>query len=203
MSNPTFSATGCSNINSITVSESHSQASSVAMIDCVSFSGSIGDAIEVYAGYDGTNTRKFSGYVKELHKSTTPETTFTVVAYDKMVRATDFAIVASNPDEPLTYKNILMETLVQNLMALAGLTDFTTGGVTTYFYFATLVEMEIDVVSVYDYCKNIANLMQWSIWADQNGQIHFQNRKPYVMDGSTGEIGDVGDTPTGYVIRRR
>jgi len=42
--------------------------------------------------------------------------------------------------------------------------------------------------------------MSWTLWCDQDGQIHFQNRKPFVMDGGTGEIGDVADVPTGVEI---
>ena len=197
MSEPAFTATNCTNINSIQITENHSASSSIAMIDCVSFSGDIGDEITIQLGYVGDTATKFVGYVKEIHRSV-PENTYSVVAYDKLVRASDFALVASNPDAPFTRQNIAMETLIGQLLAEAGLTSYS--GDTTYFTLAIHNPVEIDVVIVYDYIKNLADLMAWNIWCDTLGTIHFKNRKPYVMDGSTGEIGDVADTPTGLTL---
>jgi hypothetical protein len=198
MSNPTYSATNCTNPVSIQVSQSHGAPYSVAMVECESFSGDIGSVLEAYMGYDGSNTRKFTGYVKEIQRKV-PDKTWSITAYDKLVRGVDFMLVSANPEAPFTRSNIKIEDLVRDLLVQAGLTDFAT--TSSYYTVAVHVPVEIDMVGVYDYCKNIADMMSWSIWCDENGVINFKNRKPFVMDGSTGEIGDTADTPLGgYTI---
>lgn len=194
MSNPSYSATSCSNIETIQVNQTHGSPYAVALVECGTFSGDIGDEIDIYMGYDGTNTKKFTGYVKEIQRSV-PDSTYQITAYDKMVRAVDYMLVSSNPEAPFTRSNIKIEDLVRDIMAEAGLGSFAT--TTSYYTVAVNVPVEIDMVGAYDYCKNIADMMSWSIWCDENGTIQFKNRKPFVMDGSTGEIGDVADTPLG------
>lgn len=198
MSVPAFSATSCTDITSIQITESHGASCSVAMIDCRVYSGDIGDEITIQLGYEGSSlVTKFTGYVKEIHKKV-PDNSYSIVAYDKLTRAVDFALVASDPNTPFTRQNITMELLIRDLLLQAGLSNF--NYTNTYFTLATHTPVEIDVTIIYDYIKNLADLMAWNIWCNTSGQVQFHNRKPFVMDGSTGEIGDVADTPTGLTL---
>jgi hypothetical protein len=198
MSNPTFSATNCTNPITIQVNQSHGAPYAVCMIEAENFSGDIGDEIQADMGYDGTNTKKFTGYVKEIQRKV-PDKTWSITAYDKLVRAVDYMLVSSNPETPFSRSNILIENLVRDIMAEAGLGSFST--TSSYYTVAVHNAVEIDMVSAYDYSKTIADMMSWGLWCDENGVVQFKNRKPFVMDGSTGEIGDTPDTPlAGYTI---
>jgi phage protein D len=183
-------ATNCSGITTATVSQNHSSATANAIILCNSFTGEIGDAISINMGYASDHGVIFSGYVKQVENSV-PDNTYTITAADKMTRAVDFFIAASNPANVLKYKNITAEDLVEDLMSKAGLTSFTYD--TTYFTFAPRYEFEVSLVSSYDYSKVIADTITWALWCDAAGTVHFENRKPFVMTGSTGQPGDTTD----------
>jgi hypothetical protein len=183
-------ATNCSGITSATVSQNHSGASATAIVLCSGFTGEIGDAITINLGYVSDHGNVFTGYVKQIER-TVPDNTYTITAADKMTRAVDFFIAASNPADVLKYKNITAEALVADLMSKAGLTNFTYDA--TFFTFAPTYEFEVSLVSSYDYCKTIADTITWSLWCDETGQVHFENRKPFVMTGDTGQPGDTHD----------
>jgi len=191
MSNPTCSATFCTDIESAQLTQSHGASCSIAIINCKTFTGDIGDELTLAFGYDGTNTDKFVGYVKEIQRNV-PDNSYSVTAYDKMVRAMDFALVASDPDAPFSRQNISLENLIRDVLLEAGLGSFDFE--TTFFTVATLAPVEIDLQMAYDYVKSLADLMAWSVWCDSSGTVIFRNRKPFVMDGSTGEIGDTPDS---------
>jgi hypothetical protein len=187
------SATGISNPIDITVSDSHDSTTSTAVIKCTSHSLNIGDQIDVILGYTGgDSSRVFRGYVKQLEQ-VVPENIYTVTAHNVLIRAVDYFIASTNPDNPITYNNIPAETLIGNLMALAQLTSYNHG--TTYFYLGIINPVEVNLVSAYDFSRMISDLVAWNIWADRNGAVNFYNRKPYPMDGTSGQPGDVADTP--------
>jgi len=189
--------TSCAYITGVTITSNHDSPTTTATIECTQTALTLGDAVTIDLGYTTNHEDIFTGYVKQIERKI-PDNTYVIVAYDNLVRAQDYFIASSNPSTPLKYKSIAAETLVQNLMAEAGLTsyDFTP----TYFTFGVKNEFEVNLVSVYDYCRTIADLLTWTIWADADGTINFKNRKPYVMDGTTGQPGDVADTPTGYTF---
>lgn len=184
--------TGVTNPTSVTVSRSHSSSTALALIECVSSTLELGDYIEVDMGYTDEHGILFKGYVKSIEQNY-PDGTYTISANDKLIRALDYFIVPSNPAQTLKYRNITAESLVINLMALAGLTDIDYDA--TSFTFGVSNEFEILQISVYDYCKNISELLTWSLWCDKDGTINFKNRKPFVMTGSEPQPGWSNDTP--------
>ena len=119
------------------------------------------------------------------------------MAKDDLVRATDFFIVPDNPDASYKWHDIKAETLIQNVLELAGLDSFDMYN--SQFTFATKSgnDVEVKLASSYDFCKTIADLLAWNFWADETGTVLFRNRKPYPMDGSSGQVGDVPDVPIG------
>ena len=184
------SITSISGIAAVTVTQGHDSDTSSAIIEATTPSVQIGDYIEVDLGYTTNHQKVFSGYVKSIERRV-PTNTYIVTAYDVMIRAIDYFIVADDPLNPLSYQNISAEDLVADLFSKAGLTSFTYD--TTYFVFGINESFDINLVSPLDYSNTIASLITWHLWADENGTIHFENRKPYVMTGDTSQPGDTVD----------
>lgn len=178
MSKPYISATGITNPVGLNLNTSHSASMTIASIECTSYNLNIGDSIDIYLGYVGDYQKVFSGYVKQITKKV-PDLTYTITAYDVLTRAVDFFIVSENPDSAFTRRNIRAEDLVEDLLALAQLTDYDSDS--TSFTFATRQDMQVNLVSAYDYSKMIADLLTWHLYADASGTVHFVNRKPHVM----------------------
>jgi hypothetical protein len=177
----TASISGCSNIISVTVSDSHSAPTATATIQCLTSSLDVGDSISIDLGTSSSHQRVFSGYVKNIQRSQSP-TVYEISCANAMVRAIDYFIVSDNPTNPYARQNIPAQTLIQQLMAMAGLTNYTSG--TPGFTFATNgVPLEVNLTSVYDYCKFIADIIAWHIYADDNGQVHFVDRPPFPQGG--------------------
>jgi len=170
--------TNCSGIKSVSVNSSHDNSSTVANFEVVSTSLTLGDAVTVDMGYTDDHQVIFTGYVKQIEHQV-PENTYTILCNDVMVRAMEYFIASDSPASPLKYQNKTAESLVGDLMAKAGLTNYTYD--VTLFTFGVTKEFEVNLVMVFDYCNAIADLLTWSLWADSVGTVHFENRKPYPM----------------------
>lgn len=191
--------TNISNPISIDVATSHNAAAAVATIRAETQGLNIGDEIEIDMGYTSSHGKVFEGYVKQVERNI-PDGVWTITAKDKMIRALDFFVVSKDPDKPFKRKNIKAENLVRDVLALAGLTNY--GKTATAFVFATGKEpAEVNLVSAYDYCNGIADLLTWHLYCDMNGKAWFVNRKPYPMTGASGQWGDTTDeTVDGYEL---
>jgi hypothetical protein len=179
--------TGVEGIISISINESHSSPVTVATVTCADENLQIGDLVTINLGYVENYTQIFKGYVKQKEVKL-PESIYTITLHDYMSRAVDYFVAADNPSNTFKRKNIAAENLVRDVLALAGLTSFSYDP--TGFTLAINTEAEVNLISAYDYCKSIADIVTWTLWADQTGTIHFKNRKPYVMTGNTGQPGD-------------
>jgi hypothetical protein len=186
------SVTNMSDLLSVIVSTSHSASTATAQIITRNKTVNIGDNITIDLGYVGDYDRVFKGYIKNIVRNV-PNDIYTIVAKDDLVRALDFFIVPTNPDESFKRSNISAESLVEQVLALAGITNFTY--TPTNFTFATQAgnEVEVKLTSSYDFCKMISDLLTWHLYADEDGLVHFINRKPHVMDGTSGQPGDIAD----------
>ena len=177
------SVTGCSNIYTVQVSDSHTSPTATATITCGSTSLDVGDDVNINLGYTGSHGDVFYGYVKNVVRLQSP-TRYEISCANAMIRAVDFFIVSTNPETPYEAENISAEDLVGDLMELAGLTSYNGGN--TGFTFATNgVPLEVNLVSAYDYCKMIADIVAWHIYADINGTIHFADRPPFPDGGAS------------------
>lgn len=184
------SVTGCTKIISINISDSHTAGTSTAVIQCISTTLNIGDYLEIDMGYTDDHSLAMVGYVKAIERKI-PDGIYTITASDVLTRAIDYFIVSSSPDNPFTRSNITAEDLISDILALAGITDY--DGDESMFTFGTTSAIEVNLVSAFDFCKLIADILAWSVYADRTGTVHFTNRKPYVMDGTSGQPGDVAD----------
>jgi hypothetical protein len=171
------SVSGCSSLESITVSDSHTAPTASATVVCLSSSLDVGDSISIDLGYSSSHERVFSGYVKNVVRSQSP-TKYEITCANEMVRAIDYFIVSENPLTPYSEENIKAEDLVGDLMAMAGVKGY--HGDNTSFTFATNgVPLEVNITSVYDFCKMVASVLAWHLYADDNGTVHFVNRPPF------------------------
>ena len=186
-------ATGASNIIAMSVNESHSASNTIATIECGSFSGTIGNEIEIDMGFVSSHGKVFTGYVKSIEQ-TVPENIYSITCSDKLIRASDFFIVPDSPTSSFTRSNIAAEQLVEDVLGLSGITGVDSQA-TSFTLAVNGTEAEVKLVSSYDYSKSIADLLAWHLWADRGGTINFKNRKPYVMLGTSGQPGDIADVP--------
>lgn len=179
-----LTVTGVTNPISASVSSSHGNAVAVAIIKTESTTLSVGDSISVSMGYVGNVNQIFTGYVKRVER-TYPDGIYNITAHDVLVRAADYFIASKNPENPLKYYRIDAEDLIGNLLSRAGLTNYV--GDTTNFIYAWTVEAEVNLVGTWDFCKQLADMLAWHIYAKPNGQIRFLDRKPYLMAGDTAQ----------------
>lgn len=184
--------TGITSPLSVSTSAAHNTTVSMATIQCISHTLDIGSAITVDLGYTDNHAQVFTGYVKSIERQV-KDNIYVITAYDKMIRAVDYFMVSSDPNTPFTRRNIAAENLVRDLMAEAGLTDYDSDP--TFFTLGHENDVEVNLVSVHDFCKMIGDALTWNIWADSSGTINFKNRKPYVMSTDPGQPGWVVDTP--------
>lgn len=193
MSNKTLyaSVTNTSEVLNVTVSNAHNSSMAIATVRANITTCGVGDLITIDLGYSDNHAQVFKGYVKQIERSV-PDDTYTLTANDVLTRAVDYFIAPSNPDKPFKRRNIKAEKLVEDLLRLAGLTSFDFDN--TYFTLGVNTDIEVKLVSAWDYSKSIADLIAWNLWADETGTIKFENRKPFVMYGNLSQPGDHVDS---------
>jgi len=171
--------TGVTKPLSINVSTSHGSSTASATIECVEFTGSINDEITIDLGYIDYHQQVFKGYIKQIDQKVKPNV-YTITAQDILIRAADYFMVSDNPETPYTWSDISAEDLVADVLDMAGLSGLIVP-LPTNFTFGTKQDVEANLLSAYDFIKNIADILAWHLYADVNGDIYFLNRKPYPM----------------------
>ncbi len=182
--------TGVSNPLTIQLSQSHGNATAVAIVTAEDTSLGIGNAVEIDMGYSGDHQKTFSGYVKIIERNV-PDDIYTITMYDEMSRAVDYFIASTNPDAPFSRYRVSAEDFIRDLLALAGVTSYT--GDASNFIYGWTVAAEINLVGCYEACKQLSDMLAWHLYADENRVAHFLDRKPYVMPGDV-SIGTYDDT---------
>jgi hypothetical protein len=143
--------------------------------------------VTVYIGYVGDNFKAITGYVKNVeHKE--PERVYTITIANALIRAVDYFIASSNPNTPFSRRNITAEDLIGDLLELSGITNYNPEN--TSFTFAINNPVEVNLTGCYDYCKFLADIIAYTLYADNGGQVHLINRRPY----------PVGSEPSDYTF---
>lgn len=186
------SIAGFTGIQNVQISESHSASCTTATIVCNSTTKDIGDWISIDLGYTTNHTTVFGGYIKMIDRDI-PNNTYNITCQDAMIRAVDYFVAPDNPNVPFSRTNIAAETLVGDVLALAGLTNYSHQD-TSFTLAVNGTTAEVKLIGAYDYANSIADLVAWHLWASDDGTINFKNRKPYVMYGTSGQPGDIADT---------
>lgn len=174
--------TGCSNIFSVVISDSHTSPTATAQVMAVNTSLNVGDAITIVLGYVGDTFTAFTGYVKEVELKE-PEMYYTISAANVMIRAIDYFIASSSPTEPYTWSNITAEDLIQEVLELSGLTSFDMEA--TSFTFAVHNPVELNLTSAFDYARFLADIIAFNLFADTTGTVKLRNRRPYPVPADT------------------
>lgn len=175
-------ATNCSQITSMTVSESHNTPSASLIINTKNTSLEMGNAISATLGYDGNSPSIFSGWIKQIELSI-PDDTYVITCNDEMIKAMDFFIASNTPDTCYKARNISAEDLVEDLLGMAQINSYIHD--TTYFSFGITRDVEVNLISAFDMSKTIADILAYAVWCDYSGTAHFQDRRPYVMGSDT------------------
>lgn len=172
--------TNCSNIISVSVQDSHTSPTSTAQITVGSTSLDIGDSVTVVLGYVGDTFTAFTGFVKEIEVKE-PEKYYVITAANVMIRAVDYFIASDSPDHPYTWSNISAEDLIEQVLRLSGLTNFSMSA--TSFTFAVHNPVEVNLTSAFDYARFLADIIAFNLYADNAGTVHLINRRPYPVGG--------------------
>jgi hypothetical protein len=168
--------TSTSGIISVSYSDSHVSATSTATVVAITTSLDIGDSVTVYIGYVGDNFKAITGYVKNLEYKE-PEREYTISIANVLIRAVDFFIASSDPENPFSRQNISAEDLIGDLLELSGITNYSPES--TSFTFAINNPVEVNLTGCYDYCHFLANIIAFTLYADNSGVVHLINRRPY------------------------
>lgn len=175
--------TDTSDVLTVNVSNSHSGTNATATVVALNTGLDINSPISIDLGYTDDHGSVFSGYVKNIESGASPNQC-TITAGDVLVRASEYFIVSNNPDVPLEYSNTSPEDIIEDLLALAGITDFSCPTPSSYIW-GVAGPIKISLVSAYDYSKFLADLIAWQIYADENGHVYFEDRRPYPMDSDS------------------
>lgn len=176
--------TNTSNILSVQYSDSHVAPTSTAIVTALSTSLNIGDSATVFIGYVGDNFKCITGYVKNIeHKE--PERQYIITIANVLIRAIDYFIASSDPENPFSRQNITAEDLIQDILELSGLTDFDMEA--TSFTFAINDPVEVNLTGAYDYAKFLANIIAFTLYADNDGVVHLINRRPYPVGAESAD----------------
>lgn len=179
------SATGISNIISVSYSDSHVAPTSAATIVAEDASVDLGDSIEVFIGYEGDNFKALTGFVKSIEYKE-PERQYTINCANVLIRAVDFFIASSNPEEPFSRQNITAEDLIGDILELAGITDYDPDP--TSFTFAINNPVEVNLTGAYDYARFLANIIAFTLYADNDGTVRLINRRPYPVGAEAADF---------------
>lgn len=168
--------TNTTNIISVVFADSHIAPTSSATVVAINTTLGLGDSVNVYIGYVGNNEKVITGYVKNIEYKEA-ERQYTITIANVLVRAIDFFIASSDPENPFSRQNITAEDLIQDILELSGLTSFDMES--TSFTFAINDPVEVNLTSAYDYAKFLANIIAYTLYADNDGTVHLVNRRPY------------------------
>jgi hypothetical protein len=192
-------AGGVTGIKAITLRDGTSQCSSTVEITATGHSLSIGDLVTVDMGWsDDHATVINNGVVKKIVKRR-PENDYVVYLFDKLILANDFFVASTDPDNKLSYVSASPEYIVQDMLSKSGISYGTFYSDATGFLCGlTDNPLEVNCVSAWSLIENLNRITTWMTWADLSGDIHFQNRKPYIMGAesashtfTTGNSGDI------------
>jgi len=185
---------------SIEIYEGYSQAVARCSIITPDY-GSLGlsDKIEIDIGYTGESGKVFTGYIQSINAEQLPGH-YVIEASDVLIKAVEHLIVSIDLDNPFSRRNISMEDLVEDLLNLAGITNYS--GDTSHFTLATGEEpAEFQLIFSMAAINQIANIIAWHCYADHNGEVFFKDIKP-TPSGAPSHTFSVGTSGNLLVVNR-
>jgi hypothetical protein len=184
----TYSITGvgAGDLEAVTVREAYNSPSAGCVITAYDTTLGLGDTVTVSLGYGGSNTKVFEGYVQQLEHSV-PAHTITVTCEDVLTKAVNYFIASDSPDNPLSFSNISSEDYVEDILNVAEITNFQADVPASYTW-ATDAPAEVNLVTAWQAVNEMANMLAWHIYADRNGKVWFNDRRPYEEAGDSADF---------------
>lgn len=168
---------GAGDLEAVTVREAYNSPSAGCVITVYDTSLGLGDGVSVSLGYGGSNTKVFQGYVQQIEHSV-PSHTITITCEDVLTKAVNYFIASDDPENPLSYSNIKSEDFVENVLAVAEITNYEADVPLSYTW-ATDAPAEVNLVTAWQAANEMAGMLAWHIHADRNGKVWFNDRRPY------------------------
>ena len=175
----TYSITGigAGDLEAVTVREAYNSPSAGCVITAYDTTLTLGDSISVSLGYDASNTKVFQGLVQAIEHSV-PAHVITITCEDVLTKAVNYFIASDDPENPLSYSNIKSEDFVENILAEAEITNYEADVPASYTW-ATDAPAEVNLVTAWQAAHEMADMLAWHIYADRNGKVWFNDRRPY------------------------
>ena len=123
----------------------------------------LGKGIDVSLTRDALSEEVFSGYVENVSYTEMPGT-YEITCSNELIKARNHWIVMGDIDSFWTRENIAAETLIGDLLAEAGLTNY--NGDVSSFTFGTNGPVEFNLLSVMDAIDQLNNILAYSIYMD-------------------------------------
>jgi len=177
-------ATGCTNLISVSTEASYSAITAGATIECESTTLDLSDAISLDIGYSDSHGVVFSGYVKRI-EYTRPDGIIRITANDLLVRAVDYFIASDNPEAPLQYNATSDYDLINGLLSQAGIGPVVSGAPSPSFTFGNNEDgARFNLQSVSDAVQFVCSVTGRVCYVE-SGDIYYVDRKPYWVSGDT------------------
>jgi len=167
---------------SCSLTEGYNSSLTQAVIECRSTTLDLGDAITFNLGYSTGTVKVFTGFVRQISKDLVGGTT-QVVCEDELSKAVDFFIAADDPLDPFTRSEISTEDLIGDILALADITNYAPNPPLSVTWGTSGTEIELNLVMVWSAVKQFADALAWTVYADRDGTVILEDRKPYDMGG--------------------
>jgi len=168
------SVTNVTGLIRLELTEGMNQATTNVEVVCTGHSLSLNDSVDVVIGGE---TVLEGGLVRKISRNW-PEATYTIFIQDKLCRAIDYFIASDDPAAPYTASNIKAEDLVEDLLALAGITGIEKD--VTIFTYGTVDPVPINLVSVWNMVETISRICGFITVCNAAGVVFFYERKAYV-----------------------
>ena len=186
--------TNCTGIESVTYHQGYDQPTATLQVVCTGHALGLNDLITADIGYTGSHGAVFYGRVKEIRTFRSADGfKYTISCFDILIQASDYFIVADDPDNPYEADNVAAEDLVEALLNMAQIVDYssTSPGLTL----AVTTPQQIDRMFVWNMIKQIADWAAYHIWCNVSGQVQFKDLKPYPVGGASHSFttGDAGE----------
>jgi len=167
---------------SCSLTEGYNSSLTQAIIECRSTSLDLGDSLDFELGYSTGTTKVFTGFVRQIDSDLVGGKT-RIVCEDELSKAMDFFIAADDPMEPFTRSEISTEDLIGDILELADITNYAPNPPLSVTWGTSGTEIELNLVTVWNAVKQFADALAWTIYADRDGTVILEDRKPYDMGG--------------------
>lgn len=174
----------CEGVLAVRVSESYANACAQARIECHESSLSLGDSITIDLGFTTDYGKVFTGYVRRIEKNL-PNATTIITCEDVMSKAVDYFMASDSPEAPYKKFNIKTEDLVEDLLDQADITNYSHDVPLDVTWGITNAGVEFNLVTVWQAIQQITGALAWHCYADRDGEVHLNDRHPYVEGGDT------------------